>query len=288
MAEDSFEGDPRITPVRPDLAALHLRGVVEAQTYASGQPMRVAAPVAPMSAAADADSEQVSQMLFGENFTAYEIENGWAWGQAALDGYVGYVPEADLMPEPPSKPTHRVAALQALIYPEPDVKSRPIGAVPFAARMTVMPGKDQGGFVMLDPGGYAAAAALKPIDSTDSLWVLTAERFIGAPYLWGGRSTAGFDCSGLVQTALCAAGVDCPRDSDMQMEALGRAASVKTLKRGDLVFWRRHVGIMISPTQLLHANAHHMAVTSEAFETARARIAQGEYGEVLGVRRMTV
>ncbi|QIE56454.1 C40 family peptidase [Pikeienuella piscinae] len=288
MADDPFEGDPRITPVRPDLAPLHLRGVVEAGAYASDQPMRVSVAVAPLSAAPDADSEQVSQLLFGEDFTAYEVERGWAWGQSALDGYVGYVPEADLMNRPETEPTHRVATLQALIYPEPDMKSRPIGAVPFGARMTVRPREETGGFAALDPGGYAALAALKPLDAHDALWVATAERFLGAPYLWGGRSAAGFDCSGLVQTALHAAGVDCPRDSDMQMAALGREVSAKTLKRGDLVFWRRHVGIMTSPSMLLHANAHHMAVVSEAFETARARIAKAEFGEIVGVRRLTI
>lgn len=287
MADDPFQGDPRITPIRPDLAPLEMRGVVEAATYASGQPMRVSVPIAPLSAAPDAESEQVSQMLFGEDFTAYEVERGWAWGQASLDGYVGYVPEADLMPEPASKPTHRVAALQALIFPEPDVKARPIGAVPFGARMTVK--ADNGGaFLALDPGGYAAKVALKPLGARDSLWVATAERFIGVPYLWGGRSAAGLDCSGLVQTALHAAGIECPRDSDMQMAALGRGVSPKTLKRGDLVFWLGHVGVMASPTMLLHANAHHMAVTAEPYETARARIAAGEDGEILGVRRLTL
>lgn len=288
MADDTFDGDPRITPVRPDLAPLHLRGVVEAGAYASDQPMRVSVAVAPLSAAPDAESEQVSQLLFGEDFTAYEIERGWAWGQAARDGYVGYVPEADLMHEPATKPTHRVATLQALIYPEPDVKSRPIGAVPFGARLTVRAQEDADGFAALDPGGYAALPALKPLDAVDALWVATAERFIGAPYLWGGRSAAGFDCSGLVQTALHAAGVDCPRDSDMQMAGLGREVSAKTMKRGDFVFWQGHVGVMTSPAMLLHANAHHMAVAAEAFETARARIAKAESGEILGVRRLTI
>lgn len=286
MSDNPFEGDPRITPIRPDLAPLHLRGKVEAGAYASDQPMRVCAPIAPLCAAPDPDAEQVSQLLFGENFTAYEVENGWAWGQAEMDGYVGYVPEADLMPEPSTKPTHRVAALQALIYPAPDVKSRAIGAVPFGARMTVKSGGNDE-FVALDPGGFMAKAALKPHDVNDALWVVTAERFLGAPYLWGGRTANGIDCSGLIQAALRTAGVPCPRDSDMQMAMLGREIPPNSLKRGDLVFWKGHVGVMTSPAMLLHANAHHMAVTAEPFETARARIAKSETGEVLCARRMT-
>lgn len=285
MADNPFEGDPRITPVRPDLAPLHLRGIVEAGAYASEQPMRVSVPIAPISAKPDVESEQVSQMLFGEDFTAYEVENGWAWGQSVHDGYVGYIPEVDLMPEPKTTPTHRVAALQALIYPEPKVKSRPIGAVPFGSRMTVK-GDAASDFVALDPGGYMAKTALKLINVPETLWVSTAERFIGTPYLWGGRGSSGMDCSGLVQTALNASGMDCPRDSDMQMALLGREVSPNTLKRGDLVFWKGHVGIMLSPVKILHANAHHMSVSAEAFETARSRIAKSEYGEILQVRRL--
>ncbi|MEX2519947.1 MAG: NlpC/P60 family protein [Paracoccaceae bacterium] len=280
--------DTRVTPVRPDLAALHLRGVIEAETYASGQPMRCAAPVAPISAAPDGESEQVSQLLFGEDFTAYEVEGGWAWGQCALDGYVGYVPLADLMPEPATKPSHRVNALQALIYSAPDLKSRPIGAVPFGARLTRRGTEETRGFIALDPGGFVYKSALKHVDSVEQLWISTALRFLGAPYLWGGRSAAGFDCSGLIQTALRAAGVECPRDSDMQLAALGREVSPKMLKRGDLVFWSGHVGIMTSTNMFLHANAHHMAVAEEPFETARSRIAGSEYGEIIGARRLLV
>lgn len=276
--------DPRTTPARPDLAALHLRGTVAAETYASGQPMRCAVPVAPLSAAPDGESEQVSQLLFGEDFTAYEVERGWCWGQCAADGYVGYVPQADLIEAPASAPTHRVAALQTLIYPEPKVKARALGALPFGALVTVA--GEAEGFAALDPGGFAPLAALRPAGEPERLWLSTAERFLGAPYMWGGRSPAGFDCSGLVQTALRAAGVPCPRDSDMQMAALGREVSPKQLKRGDFVFWAGHVGIMTSPATLLHANAFAMAVAVEPYETALARIEAAGGGAPLGARRL--
>jgi cell wall-associated NlpC family hydrolase len=286
MAEAPTTDDPRIIPARPDLAALHLRGVVEADTYASGREMRVAVPAAPMTDTRDGYASMTTQLLFGESFTAYEIEAGWAWGQSALDGYVGYVSEADLMPEPDNVPTHRVSAMQALIYPEPDMKSRPMGAVPFGSKMTV---RDMdGNFAALDPGGFAPIQALKPAQEKEPLWVATAERFLGVPYLWGGRSSAGLDCSGLIQIALQAAGMFCPRDSDQQQAALGREVSSSSMKRGDIVFWKRHVGIMISPTRLLHANAHHMEVASESFEGAAARIGKSEFGEVLAVKRITV
>lgn len=273
--------DPRVTPARPDLAAENLRGAVEAAAYAPGREMRVAIPVAPLTAAADAYGELTSQLLFGETFIAYEIDRGWAWGQAALDGYVGYTPEADLMPagEPA---THRVRDLQALVYPEPEVKTRPIGALPFGARIGVT--SEEGAWAALDVGGWAPAVALTPAGASATDWVAEARRLIGAPYLWGGRSPAGVDCSGLIQIALQAAGRDCPRDSDQQM-ALGREAKGAP-RRGDLVFWKGHVGAMTGPKTLLHANAHHMRVAEEPFETARARIAAGEYGEVVALRRL--
>ncbi|MEM7544102.1 MAG: NlpC/P60 family protein [Pseudomonadota bacterium] len=286
MADKTKAEDPRIIPARPDLAALHLRGHVEADAYASGQPMRIAVPAAPLTDSRDAYAPLTSQVLFGENFTAYEVEAGWAWGQCALDGYVGYVPEADLMPEPDTIPTHRVSAMQALIYPEADIKTRPMGAVPLGSRMTV---RDvDAGFAALDPGGFTPIRALKPLDEPEPLWVATAERFVGIPYLWGGRSTAGVDCSGLVQIALQSAGMSCPRDSDQQQAALGRDVTNAVRKRGDIVFWKGHVGIMTSPTKILHANAHHMETAIESYEGAVSRIGKNEFGEILAIKRITV
>ncbi|MEL7464926.1 MAG: NlpC/P60 family protein [Pseudomonadota bacterium] len=277
--------DPRVTPVRGDIAALHLRGVVEADEFVSGQLMSVAVPAAPMTAAPHGEAEMTTQLLFGEGFTVYEAKSGWAWGQSAIDNYVGYVPEADLIHAPAAEPTHSVRALQAIIYAEPDMKTRPIGAIPFGARVIVADEKDA--FAALDPGGYAPAAALRPIRQKDPLWVAAAQRFRGAPYLWGGRTPAGFDCSGLIQIAMQSAGMACPRDSDQQMAALGREVDGKSLKRGDLVFWKGHVGVMTSPTILLHANAHHMEVAEEPFEAARDRIGAKEFGEILAIKRIT-
>lgn len=280
--------DPRITPARPDLAALHLQGVVEAETFASAQPMRVTVAIAPLSHAPDAEGEMASQLLFGEDFTAYEVEGGWVWGQSALDNYVGYVPEACLspMPDDAPAPTHRVCAMQALVYPEPDLKVRPIGALPFGARVSYT--EHEQGYAALDVGGWSPLVTLGPVADAKPMWVSTAERFKGVPYLWGGRSPAGIDCSGLVQAVLHSAGYACPRDSDQQMASIGREVAASGLKRGDIVFWKGHVGIMTSPSRILHANAHHMEVAEEAFETARARIAEKEFGEVQMVRRITV
>ena len=278
--------DPRVTPARGDIAALHLQGAVEADDYVSGQLMSVAVPAAPMTGEPHGEAEMTTQLLFGETFTAYEVRNGWAWGQSALDNYVGYVPEADLVHAPAAEPTHKVRALQAIIYAEPDMKTRPIGAVPFGARVIV--DREEGAFAALNPGGFTPYAALTGADVKDPLWVSTAERFIGAPYLWGGRTPAGFDCSGLVQIAMQAAGMTCPRDSDQQMAAIGRDVAAKELRRGDLVFWKGHVGVMTSPSTLLHANAHHMEVASEPFETAKARIGAKEFGEVIAIKRVTV
>jgi cell wall-associated NlpC family hydrolase len=259
--------DPRLTPARPDLAADHLEGIVRAERYAAPTALVATTPTAPVTDRPDADAPMTTELLHGERFEAYETGPAWVWGRCAADGYVGYAPAACFGPDR-SPARHRVAALAAHVYPEPDIKTRPVGVLPFGARVAADLG--EGAFWALSAGGYVVKAHLAPIATVEADWVAAAERFLGVPYLWGGRSPAGIDCSGLVQVARQAGGFDCPRDSDMQEAAPARAPSA--LRRGDLIFWRGHVGIMTSPTRLLHANAHHMAVVVEPLAEAEARI----------------
>ncbi|TVQ55161.1 MAG: peptidase P60 [Rhodobacteraceae bacterium] len=272
--------DPRITPARPDLAADHLEGVVAAERYAAPRWRRVAATLAPVTARPDAEAPMTTQLLLGERFAVYEAAGGWVWGQAEADGYVGYAPEACFGPDAPA-PTHRVVALQALVYPEPDLKTRPCAAAPYGAAVAAEAA--EGAWIALADGGHVPRPHLAPLAASADDWVAEAARFLGAPYLWGGRSAAGIDCSGLIQVARQAAGLPCPRDSDMQAAAPGRDAP--RLRRGDLVFWRGHVGVMLSPTRLLHANAFHMAVVAEPFAEAAARIEATGGGAVTARRR---
>lgn len=280
--------DPRTTPARPDLAAAHLRGTVEAERFAEPTDAVVCTPVAPVSAKPDGTAAMTSQLLFGERFAVYDADGQWAWGQGALDGYVGYVPRSCL--EDPAAiglgvPTHRVCALSTHVYAEPHFKARPGAALPAGARIAVTGA--EAGFARLGPGGYAPLRHLAPLDRPVADWVAEAERFVGVPYLWGGRSSTGLDCSGLVQLALQAADIACPRDSDQQQAALGRPlARAERLARGDLVFWKGHVGMMVSPTRLLHANIHHMAAAIEPLAEARRRIRAAGEGDVTARRRL--
>ena len=278
MNLDSMTLDSRRIPARPDLAAAHLKGEVEAERYAEATPLAVSVPLAPLTARPDGAAPLANQLLYGEGFAAFELDGEWTWGQAESDGYVGYVPRACLMPAGPA-PTHRVALPMTHVYPAPALRARPIGWLSYGALVRVEGAET--GFAALSTGGFVPAPHLAPRGMPAADWVAEAERLLGAPYLWGGRGPAGLDCSALVQLALQAAGRDCPRDSDMQEAELGRTLVPSTPpERGDLMFWKDHVGIMLDANRLLHCNGHHMAVAIEALETARARILAGGEGKV--------
>lgn len=290
-----MEYDPRLTPARPDLAASHLRGTIEARSYSEGRRERIVSGVVDMRGEPSPGASLVTQALRGETFVVYEIEEGWAWGQLENDSYVGYLPAASLAPTGPDA-THRVNALSTFLYPGPSMKLPVQHALPMNALLSV--GAIEGEFARVEDEGFVWAAHLSSLAEPEEDFAAIAEKFINAPYLWGGRTAQGIDCSGLVQTSLGAVCHPAPRDTDMQEAALGDClidgdAAARppatwdlTLQRGDLVFWRGHVGIMLDPLTLLHANGHHMLVAAEPLVQAAARIHNNSFGPVTSVRRL--
>jgi cell wall-associated NlpC family hydrolase len=279
--------DPRLTPARADLAARTLEGKVEAARYVDGQVYEVIDPQAPLRAEPKPDAPLATEALKGERATIYDIDaEGWAWGQLAADGYVGWLPANALVAAGPP-PTHKVAALRTLAFPGPSIKQPPIEALPLGARLHIVRIEDR--MAVTRSGAYVPQAHLAALDSHEADFVAVAERFVGVPYLWGGKTALGLDCSGLLQVALTACGIACPRDSDMQERALGSsvaaAADRAALKRGDLIFWKGHVAIVRDSVSLIHANAFDMAVVVEPIARAAARIAAAG-SEVTGVRRL--
>lgn len=273
--------DPRITPARPDVAAAHLKGKVEALRFAEGKKRRVAVGHAGVRRAPSPDAALETEALFGEEVTVYDELEGWAWAQLATDGYVGYLPSAALSAELGPGATHRVAALRTLIFPAPSIKVPPTDALSMGARLCVVDHEDR--FAVLDTGAFAIARHLAPLGATETDPVAVAERFVGAPYLWGGRTSLGLDCSALVQAALSACGIAAPRDSDMQERALGTPVSLDDARRGDLIFWKGHVALVRDEHSIVHANAHAMAVAVEPLHEAVARI-RSAGDEVTSVR----
>jgi cell wall-associated NlpC family hydrolase len=279
--------DPRVTPARADLAAKELEGHVAAARYVEGRVYEVVAPQTPLRGEPVPDASLLTEALQGERVTIYDTDaEGWAWGQLAADGYVGWLP-ASALATPGAAATHKVAALRTLVFSTPAIKQPPIEALPLGARLAIAHVKDRMAVTLA--GGYVPLTHLAPIDTYEADFVAVAERFLGVPYLWGGKTALGLDCSGLVQVALSACGVVCPRDSDMQERALGAPVAMTEegadLRRGDLVFWKGHVAIVRDDQNLLHANAFHMAVAIEPTADAVARIRDAG-SEVTGVRRV--
>ncbi|MGN6747186.1 MAG: C40 family peptidase [Xanthobacteraceae bacterium] len=288
MAETKPAFDPRVTPWRADLAAKHLEGRVKAARFVEGRVMEVLAPQAPLRREPRPDAPLDTEALKGERVSVYDTnDEGWAWGQLAGDGHVGWLPSAALGPPGPP-PTHKVSALRTLVFPGPSIKTPPLEALPFGATLNVIRVEDR--MAITPSRGHIPAAHLAPIGEREVDFVAVAERFVGAPYLWGGKTALGLDCSGLVQIALSACGVSCPRDSDMQEQTLGvaleRGTNALTLQRGSLLFWRGHVAIARDRRTLVHANAFHMAVVIEPAAEAIARI-RDMGGEITSVRRFT-
>jgi cell wall-associated NlpC family hydrolase len=278
--------DPRLTPARPDLAAKYLEGKIKAARFVSGETFEISEAIAPLLDAPSSGATLLTQALKGERVMIYErTSEGWAWGQLDRDGYVGWLPDSALA-KPHAAPTHKVTAIRTFAFPGPSIKLPPSATLVMDSFLTVT--REDGVFAVTREGWYLPRQHLGEIDRFEKDFVEVAERFLGTPYLWGGKSSLGIDCSGLVQIALNAAGTGCPRDSDMQQDGLGRTldpAESKKLQRGDLIFWKGHVAIVRDADSIVHANAHHMATTIENTRDAIARI-KAAGSEVTSIKRL--
>lgn len=279
--------DPRRTAARPDLAAAALRGTVEAPRYVEGIRRQVTDAVAPLRRRPSPDGPLDTELLYGETVVVYDEDaEGWSWVQADVDAYVGYVPSASLGPVG-NPATHKVATLRTYLYPGPSIKLPPLKLLSMGSRLVAGEQKDR--FVSVGEG-FVFADHLADLAVREEDPVSVAERFVGVPYLWGGRTTLGCDCSGLVQQALAACGVEAPRDSDMQERELGEPVDIRAdlggLRRGDLVFWKGHVGLMRDPATLLHATGRFMLTVTEPLDEACRRILAAGDGPVTTIRRL--
>ena len=262
--------DPRLNPYRRDIAALHLRGQVEAAHFVDGTTYEVIEPIADLRRAPAHEAALDTQALKGERVTVYETsEEGWAWGQLASDGYVGYL-SANALGPVGAAATHRVSVPRTFGFPAADIKLPPMIALPMGARIAITGATET--FAIDSYGWHYPLGHVTPLHVGHDDFVAVAEMFASVPYLWGGKSSLGIDCSGLVQLALNATGTSCPRDSYMQEHALGAAVALADIRRGDLLFWKGHVAIVRDADTIIHANAHHMMVVAEPAAEAIARI----------------
>ncbi len=278
--------DPRRNLFRPDLAAAPLKGKVNARKFVDGQLAQVRRASVPVRLRPEPMCGLETEALFGEDVTVYEQKNGWSWVQLNRDHYVGYVP-SDTLSSQIARATHRVKSIGTFVYPSATVKTPPMAHLSINTQVSVEEEGDE--FCKLETGGFVVSRHVAPLDRFAKDFVEVAERLIGTPYLWGGRTRVGIDCSGLVQVALEAAGFRPPRDTDMQQSEIGSAVLVpedlEGLRRGDLIFWKGHVGIMVDGIMLLHANGYHMTTVVETLPEAAARMSRTT-GTIVAIKRL--
>lgn len=271
--------DRRLTPATPRIAHSSLKGALDVAVFTDGTPMRVAQPVADLLRAPGGARER--QLLLGEGFTVIDRHEGHAFGFAVKDGYCGWLPDTALSRGP--TPTHWIATPGTHLYPEPKVQAPEISALSLGAQIEVTALRGKWAETTI---GFVPSCHLLPIGTHHSDPVAVAEGFLGVPYLWGGNSRAGIDCSGLTQVAHLACGIACAGDSDLQQSIGAEIAPETPLQRGDLLYWKGHVAMVVDGERLIHANGHSMSVAYENTAACIARIRAQEDRDVTHRRRV--
>jgi len=279
--------DRRLHAYRPDLAEAGLEGRVEALRFVAGAPARIAVPVIGLRPAPDIAKGIDTELLFGEDVTVFDRADGWCWVKATSDGYVGYLPETALS-DRLAEPTHVVTVQRTFLYLEAELRKPYKSTLSIGSRVRIVGETETRGnrYAMLEDGTAIFAKHVQPIGAGDGGdYVDVATRFLETPYLWGGRSGLGIDCSGLVQLSMLMTGRSAQRDTDMQSATLGEPIDRSELRRGDFVFWKGHVAVLEDPETIIHANGHTMTVARENFEDAVKRIGW-LYEQPTGYRRL--
>ena len=269
--------DRRLTPATARIAHTSLQGQIDAPAFTAGESVQIAAPLVDLLRSPNGPRER--QLWLGEDFTVIDRDQGHAFGFAAKDGYCGWLPEAVLEQGPPA--THWVASTGTHLYAQPKASSQNLSALPMGARVSVL---DQVGSYAQTTQGFIPTSHLLPLGTHLTDPVAVAEMFLQSPYLWGGNSRAGIDCSGLAQIVHHACGIALPADSDLQ-EAAGTVVQGE-FQRGDLLFWKGHVALAVDSQRLIHANGHTMSVAYEGIAEAIHRIEQAEGAPLRSHRRL--
>ena len=280
----SFVGDKRTTPIRGDLADIKLAGLLFAPHYAVPMIRSCIAPSAMMHEQADADSTGISELIYGEDFAVLDVAGKWAWGYTVHDDYLGYVDLAALGERPLA--THYVTSRSATLLAAPDAKAKTVTRLHMGAKLVCGEPTECGEFLQCD-GHYIYRDHVSEVGMVTDDPATLAEKLLGTPYLWGGRSGDAIDCSGLVQLCFGMKGIEIPRDTDLQEDVVGKAIPDDApLERNDLVFFPGHVGIMKDAENIIHATAHHMELVVEPLADVVARFAGEEDGPITARRRL--